>query len=120
MPPKRLIVGADDFGSEVAINEAVEAAHQGSILSTASMMVGAPAAADAIERAKRLPGLRVGLHLVLIDGPAVLPPADIPGLVGPEGRFDDRQVRAGLRYFFVPGVRRQLAAEIRAQFAAFR
>ncbi len=83
-------------------------------------MVGAPAAADAVARAQRLPGLRVGLHLVLIDGSPVLPPDEIRGLVGADGRFDDNQIRAGLRYFFAPGVRRLLAAEIRAQFEAFR
>jgi hopanoid biosynthesis associated protein HpnK len=117
---RRLIVTADDFGRDVAINEAVEAAHCDGILSSASLMVAAPAATDAVERARRLPGLRVGLHLVLIDGRPVLPPGEIRGLVDAGGRFGDNQIRAGLRYFFTPGVRRQLAAEIRAQFEAFR
>ena len=117
---KRLIVCADDFGRDVAVNEAVEEAHQGGILTCASLMVAAPAAADAVARARRLPGLRVGLHLVLIDGQAVLPPAAIPTLVDIEGHFTDSQLGAGLGYFFRPGIRRQLAAEIRAQFAAFR
>jgi hopanoid biosynthesis associated protein HpnK len=117
---RRLIVTADDFGRDVAINEAVEAASRDGILSCASLMVAAPAAADAVARAHRLPALRVGLHLVLTDGRPVLPPGEIRGLVGADGRFDDNQVRAGLRYFFMPGVRRLLAAEIRAQFEAFR
>jgi len=117
---RRLIVTADDFGRDVAINEAVEAASCDGILSGASLMVAAPAAADAVARAHRLPGLRVGLHLVLSDGRPVLPPGEVRGLVGADGRFDDNQIRAGLRYFFVPGVRRRLAAEIRAQFEAFR
>jgi hopanoid biosynthesis associated protein HpnK len=119
-PARRLIVCADDFGRDIAINEAVEAAFRHGILSSASLMVGAAAAADAVERARRLPGLRVGLHLVLIDGRPVLPPETIPGLVGADGRFGDDQIGAGLRYFLRPGVRRQLAAEIGAQFAAFR
>jgi len=117
---RRLIVTADDFGRDVAINEAVETASRGGILACASLMVGAPAAADAVARARQLPGLRVGLHLMLTDGGPVLPPREIPGLVGAGGRFDDNLFRAGLRYFFTPGVRRQLAAEIRAQFEAFR
>jgi chitin disaccharide deacetylase len=117
---RRLIVCADDFGRDIAINEAVEIAHREGILSTASLMVAAPAAADAVERAQRLPELRVGLHLVLVDGSAVLPPRDIAGLVGPDGRFDGNQARAGFRYFFAPGMRRKLTAEIRAQFEAFR
>lgn len=117
---RRLIVTADDFGCDVAVNEAVEKAHRDGILTSASLMVGAPAAADAIVRARRLPGLRVGLHLVLIDGEPVLPPRDIPALVVRDGSFDGNQMRAGVRYFFSPGARRQLAAEIRAQFEAFR
>lgn len=117
---RRLIVCADDFGRDVAVNQAAEAAHCDGILSTASLMVAAPAAADAVARARKLPGLGVGLHLVLVDGAAVLPPCEIAGLVGPDGRFDDNQARAGFRYFFTPGMRRLLAAEIRAQFEAFR
>jgi chitin disaccharide deacetylase len=117
---RRLIVCADDFGRDIAVNEAVEAAHRDGILSSASLMVAAPAAADAVARARNLPGLRVGLHLVLIDGSAVLPPSDSGGLVGADGRFADNQIIAALRYFFVPGMRRLLAAEIRAQFEAFR
>jgi hopanoid biosynthesis associated protein HpnK len=117
---RRLIVCADDFGRDIAINEAVEAAFRDGILSSASLMVAAPATADAVARAHRMPGLRVGLHLVLIDGSPILPPGRILGLVGADGRFGDSQIRAGLHYFFAPGVRRLLAAEIGAQFAAFR
>lgn len=83
-------------------------------------MVGAPAAADAIKRARRLPDLGVGLHLVVVRGRPVLPAAAVPDLVDGDGRFDANLVRAGFRYFFLPRVRRQLASEIRAQFAAFR
>src|SRR5215212_6932328 len=117
---KRLVICADDFGLDPAVNEAVERAHRDGILSTASLMVGAPAAADAAARAHRMPGLRVGLHLVLIDGHAVLPPAELSGLVRDDGRFDGNQLRAGFRYFFTPGIGKRLAAEIRAQFEAFR
>jgi hypothetical protein len=46
-----LIVTADDFGLHHDINEAVERAHCQGILNAASLMVSAPAAADAVERA---------------------------------------------------------------------
>ncbi len=116
---RRLVVTADDFGNDVAVNDAVEIAHRTGILTAASLMVGAPAAADAVARAKALPGLGVGLHLVLIDGTPVLPPEQVPGLVDARGRFRDNMALAGAAMFFVPSVRRQLAAEIAAQFAAF-
>jgi hopanoid biosynthesis associated protein HpnK len=83
-------------------------------------MVAAPAAADAVARARRLPRLGVGLHLVLVDGMPAASPRDIPALLGRDGCFSDREVAAGIRFFFRPGLRRQLAAEIRAQFEAFR
>jgi chitin disaccharide deacetylase len=82
-------------------------------------MVGASAVADAVACARRLPHLRVGLHLVLVDGHPTLPCAEIPGLVRRDGRFDPNMGRAGIRFFALPGVRRQLAMEIRAQFEAF-
>lgn len=82
-------------------------------------MVAAPAAADAVARARRLPKLAVGLHLVLVDGTPVLTPERVPDLVGSDGRFSTNIVRAGVDFFFRPRVRRQLATEIRAQFEAF-
>jgi hopanoid biosynthesis associated protein HpnK len=79
------------------------------VLDAASLMIAGPAAADAIARARALPGLRVGLHLVVIEGPAVLPP----------GQFPTAPLRLSLRYAFDRQARRRLAAEIEAQFAAF-
>jgi hopanoid biosynthesis associated protein HpnK len=83
-------------------------------------MVGAPAAADAVARAKRLPKLGVGLHLVLVDGRPVLPPEQVPALVDASGNFRDNMARAGLGFFLSPSRRRQLGAEIDAQFRAFK
>ena len=56
---------------------------------------------------------------MLADGAPLLPPAEIPALVGADGMFGADMVRAGFRFYFSPAARRQLAAEIRAQFAAF-
>jgi chitin disaccharide deacetylase len=117
---RRLIVCADDFGLDPAVNAAVEKAHRHGILSTASLMVGAPAAADAVARARRLPQLRVGLHLVLVDGCPVSPVASVRKLLGPRDKFERNLGRAGVRFFFLPETRRQLGQEIRAQFEAFR
>jgi len=116
---KFLIVTADDFGLHEAVNEAVEQASRAGILTAASLMVGAPAAADAIRRARELPRLRVGLHLVLADGRAMLAPELIPDLADQSGRMNSRMFVNGVRFFASAAVRRQLEAEIRAQFSAF-
>jgi hopanoid biosynthesis associated protein HpnK len=117
---KRVIFTADDFGLDEAVNEAVERSHRDGVLTSASLMVTAPAAADAIARAKRLPGLAVGLHLVLVQGVPALAQEDAAPLVGRNGAFLDSPAQAGLHYFFNPSARRALGAEIRAQFEAFR
>ena len=115
----RITLTADDFGLSEAVNEGIERAHRDGVLTAASLMVAAPAAADAVARARRMPGLLVGLHLVVVEGPAVLPHAEIPALIDAKGWFPSDQLRLGLRYFLLPHVRRQLAREIRAQFEAF-
>jgi hopanoid biosynthesis associated protein HpnK len=117
---RKLIVTADDFGAAVPINEAVEQAHTNGVLSAASLMVCAPASLDAVERARRLPSLGVGLHLTLVDGLPALPPPQIPDLVGADGRFSRDPVRFGIALFLSPRVQRQVEAEIEAQFERFR
>jgi chitin disaccharide deacetylase len=117
---KGLIVTADDFGAACEVNEAVETAHRRGILTAASLMVGAPAAADAVARARRLPALRVGLHLVLSQGRPMLPASAVGRLLGDDGCLRCDLVRLGTVIASSREARRQLAAEITAQFAAFR
>ncbi len=115
-----MITTADDFGLSIGVNEAVQQAATHGILTSASLMVAGPQAADAVARARTTPSLAVGLHLVVIEGAPVLPREKIPDLVDEHGRFPSDQLRLGVDYFFRPKIRRQLAAEIRAQFEAFR
>jgi len=83
-------------------------------------MVGAPASARAVEIARRLPKLAVGLHLALTDAKPVLPPSAVPDLVDARGRFRANMALSGPAMFFLPQVKRQMRAEVRAQFEAFR
>jgi hopanoid biosynthesis associated protein HpnK len=117
---KTLIVTADDFGLSLPVNDAVESAHRQGILSAASLMMGAPAVEDAVERARSMTSLGVGLHLTLLDGRPVLPPDEVPGLVEPDGRFSSDPFRFGVALYVSPELRRQANAEISAQFDRFR
>ncbi len=110
----------DDFGLSIPINEAVSQAHQKGILTSTSLMVSATEADDAIARAKQLPNLNVGLHLVLSNGCSCLPHSDIPNLVNTDGEFSNRLVSNGIKIFFKASVKQQLKDEIRAQFEAFQ
>jgi len=115
----KLIVNADDFGASPAVNAAVALAHREGILTSASLMITAPAAAEAVAIARAHPRLAIGLHLALADArPALSAPA-IPQLVGDDGRLERDPLRAGLRYAASAAAREALRREIGAQFAAF-
>ena len=117
---RRLIVNADDFGRSAAVNQAVVRAHAEGVLTTASLMVNEPAFAEAVALAREHPALGVGLHLTLLCGHSALPRESIPGLINGRKEFTSNPVLAGLRYFFLPGLREQLRREIHAQFEKFR
>ncbi len=102
------------------VNDAVEIAHKQGILSAASLMTAARAAEDAVARARSMPGLRVGLHLALTDAWPALPAAQLPDLVDRAGRLRADLARLGFDLAVNAAARRQMRAEIAAQFAAFR
>jgi hopanoid biosynthesis associated protein HpnK len=116
---KKIIITGDDFGLALPVNEAIVEAHEKGILTSASLMVGERFFQDAVQRARQHPSLRVGLHLALVEGRPVSSPGKIPDLVDANGEFSTRLARAGFKFFFHPGIRRQLETEIRAQFEAF-
>lgn len=118
---RRLIVTADDFGMAREVNEAVEAAYRGGVLTCASLVVTGDAAADAVERVRRMPGLGVGLHLALVSAPPALDPMDIPILMDRKGRgLGDRPGFLGAQIALFDEARRQARGEIRAQLELFR
>jgi predicted glycoside hydrolase/deacetylase ChbG (UPF0249 family) len=63
-----LIVNADDLGLSEAVNEGVFAAHEEGIVTSASLMVGRPAALAAVTALAEHPDLAVGLHLEREEG----------------------------------------------------
>lgn len=68
MPAKRyLIVNADDFGLSEGVNRGIIRAHEQGIVTSASLMVRWPAAAEAAAHARQHPRLSVGLHLDLAE-----------------------------------------------------
>ncbi len=57
-----LIVNADDFGQSAGVNQGIIEAHEHGIVTSASLMVSWPAAAEAAAYSRRRPGLSLGLH----------------------------------------------------------
>jgi hopanoid biosynthesis associated protein HpnK len=111
---------ADDFGLSSEVNRAVVRAHREGVLTGASLMVTAGAAEEAVELARAMPSLSVGLHLVLADGRAALAPGRVSRLADAQGRFPKSPIRAGLRWAASAAARRELDGEIEAQFQRFR
>ena len=114
-----LIVNADDFGWSQRVNEAVQLAHTGGILTTASLMVAEVAWIDAVDIARANPALGVGLHLSTTFDRPLLPADQIPHLHRTAGRFESNPVRAGLLYAFSRAAGAELEREMEAQFERF-
>jgi predicted glycoside hydrolase/deacetylase ChbG (UPF0249 family) len=64
---RQLIVNADDFGRSPGLNRGVIRAHEYGIVTSASLMVRFPAAAEAAAYARAHPDLSVGLHIDLLE-----------------------------------------------------
>lgn len=116
---RQLIVNADDFGESPLVNAAVIHAFRRGILTSTSLMVTGAACDQAVALARAHPGLRVGLHVVLLHGRSCLPAEAIPDLVDAQGRFPASPVAAGVRWFFQPAAREQIRREVYAQVERF-
>ena len=112
---KRLIVNADDFGLHSAVNHGIlEGYEKGCIRSTSFVAAGA-AAEEAAELATKNPGLGVGIHLTLVAERPVLPPSQVPSLIGENGYLLPDHT-AFIRRYMTGGVRmEELHAECEAQ-----
>jgi predicted glycoside hydrolase/deacetylase ChbG (UPF0249 family) len=65
---RRLIINADDFGLTSGVNRAIVECHLAGTVTSATLMANAHALDAALALAKQNPTLRVGCHVVLIDG----------------------------------------------------
>ena len=119
---KQIILNADDFGRHTLINRAVERGVTDGVLCSATIMPGGAAFDDAAELAARSPKLGVGIHLTLVNGNPVLPPAEIPSLVTESGVFVDDHTTFAVRLLRgavnLDEVRAELAAQLRRVEAA--
>lgn len=90
---KYLIVNGDDFGASRGINRGIMEVYERGALTSASLMIGMPAAREAVALAKGAPDLSVGLHVAMTNEDAT-----------PQFDFDNARV---------------CAAEIEAQISTF-
>lgn len=117
---RALIVNADDFGAGEGVNDGVLEAHSRGVVTSASMMAGGAAFADALARLDDFPTLGVGVHLTLCAGAAVLAAARAPTLIDEEGRLPANALAFAKRYFGGRLRRKDIRAELEAQLGRVR
>src|SRR5207245_3558275 len=113
---KNLIVNADDLGWTEGVNRGiVEAFHHG-IVTSASLLANGAAFAGGVDSARSAPGLGVGVHLNLTDGPPVADPEAIKSLLNSAGQFagspESLLLRRARRGLLLTEVEREWDAEI--------
>ncbi len=110
---RRLIVNADDFGRSRGINRGIVSTHQHGIVTSTTLMVNLPWAAEAATVSERVPTLGVGLHLNFCYGPPLT--ADSTSLQSPDDLLDRDLARLRTR-----ATADDIDREARAQLVRFR
>jgi predicted glycoside hydrolase/deacetylase ChbG (UPF0249 family) len=84
---RNLIVNADDLGWSGGVNRGIAEAHRHGIVTSASLLANGAAFVLAVELARTTPGLGVGIHLNLSDGPPTAERETVTSLLNDEGEF---------------------------------
>ncbi|MEE6207168.1 MAG: ChbG/HpnK family deacetylase [Alphaproteobacteria bacterium] len=115
------IFNADDFGISKGVNAAIVKAHKEGILNSTSLMINQKYALQAVDEAKIMPALKVGLHLNLTNEIPAADPAEIPLLVNAKGKLKNSFVNLlVLSLLKSKELRRQVEIEIRAQIEKYK
>ena len=100
---KNLIVNADDLGWTAGVNRGILEAFNHGIVTSTSLLANGPAFADGVTAALSAPGLGVGVHLNLTDGPPAADRETVASLLNERGEFSGspeglllRRARRGL------------------------
>ena len=100
----RLIVNADDFGLTSGVNRAIVEASRAGMVPSATLMANSSAFDEAVALAKSQPQLKVGCHVVLIDGEPLS--SGLKTLTDGTTRF-----KSSLKEFALAAVRKRFSQE---------
>ena len=112
---KLLVVNADDFGLDPAVNAAVARGHTEGILTSASLMVNGRYFDEAIAFAKSHPQLGVGIHLCLVDGRPISSTPEISALADGQGNLPRSPFELSKKLRCDERVTTAIEVELRAQ-----
>ena len=111
----KLIINADDFGLCRGVNSAVAKAHNEGVLTSATLMANMPGAAEAVEIAKKTPSLGVGVHLNVLEGPAMSEDNQVKILLNNKGCFRYSAGKLALMIMVSGNVRKAVEIELTSQ-----
>ncbi len=117
---RRLIINADDFGLTAGVNRAIVEAHEGGIVTSATLMANGQAFDEAVSLAQSRPRLGVGCHIVLVDGAPLVRETATDSLLDPRSRTAGApRFREGISKFAALALTGRLAPdEIEAEAVA--
>lgn len=119
---KNLIVNADDLGWTTGVNRGIAEAHRNGIVTSASLIANGNAFDDAINVARALPAIGLGVHLNLSDGPSVAIAKSVASLVDEDGKLsggpEQLLVKIARRKLKLSEVEREWDAQIEKVCAA--
>jgi chitin disaccharide deacetylase len=117
---KRLIVNADDLGSDEARNAGIFEGIAAGIITSCSILSNGPAFGDAVKRIKRFKkNISFGIHLNLSEGKPLS--SGLRLLTGPDGNFLGKAaVRRLLMHRGSPELEEEIRRELTAQIHLFR
>jgi len=115
---KRLIINADDFGYSQEITLAIKKASEHGLLTSTSLIVNKDYSGPALDLAREIKEVSVGIHFNLDDGKPLCPPEQVRTLVNEQGEFHaGKKFRA--RLFWRKITSREIYQELKAQLTRF-
>ena len=117
----KVIFNADDFGISPGVNQAIFKAQTEGVLNSTSLMVNQEFADEAVSLVRQMPNLSVGLHINLTNEKPATNPADIPLLVGMDGKFKNGFLKLLILSFLYPKkLKTEAYTEIKAQIEKYK
>ena len=110
-----MIINADDFGLCEGVNRAIAEAHRTGVLTSATIMANMSAVDEAIEIARKMPKLGVGVHLNVVEGSPVLKGSEVAVIVGEDGRFKYSPAKLAIGALLSSKIRKAIEVELSAQ-----
>ena len=112
---KRLIINADDFGLCESVNKGIVETHTKGVLTSTTIMANMPAAEQAVELAKNLPALGLGVHLNLTAGKPLCQETAVKLILDSQGYFALSPGKLALASLITRKVRTAIETELALQ-----